>query len=166
LADEALEDAIYNSNAFRDFVGIDLGRESVPDATTLLGFRHLLEAKGLQAQLFETINTLLRKRGLMMNQGALVDASIIEAPSSTKNKDKARDPEMHQTRKGNQWYFGMKAHIGVDLLSGLTHGLTGTAANETDVNQTPTCSTVRRRKSMPTPVTRARTSARSSRTAR
>jgi IS5 family transposase len=136
LGDEALEDAVYDSNAFRVFLGIDLGRESVPDATTLLGFRHLLEAKGLQPQIFETINTLLRERGLMMNQGTLVDASIIDAPSSTKNKDKARDPQMHQTRKGNQWYFGMKAHIGVDLHSGLTHSLTGTAANEADVNQT------------------------------
>ena len=138
LADAALEDAIYDSNAFRHFLGIDLGRESVPDATTLLGFRHLLEAKGLQKELFETINALLRERGLMMNQGTLVDASIIDAPSSTKNKDKSRDPQMHQTRKGNQWYFGMKAHIGVDLHSGLVHSLTGTAANEADVNQTAT----------------------------
>jgi len=136
LGDEALEDAIYDSQAFRHFLGIDLGRESVPDATTLLGFRRLLETQGLQVQIFETINALLRDRGLMMNQGTLVDASIINAPSSTKNKAKERDPEMHQTRKGNQWYFGMKAHIGVDLHSGLVHSLTGTAANEADVNQT------------------------------
>jgi len=136
LGDEALEDAVYDSNAFRHFLGIDLSRESVPDATTLLGFRHLLEAKGLQCEIFETINALLRSRGLMMSEGTLVDASIIDAPSSTKNKDKRRDPQMHQTRKGNQWYFGMKAHIGVDMHSGLTHSLTGTAANEADVNQT------------------------------
>lgn len=136
LGDEALEDAIYDSQAFGHFLGIDLGRESVPDATTLLGFRRLLETQGLQVQIFETINALLRERGLMMNQGTLVDASIINAPSSTKNKAKERDPQMHQTRKGNQWYFGMKAHIGVDLHSGLVHSLTGTAANEADVNQT------------------------------
>jgi len=108
----------------------------VPDATTLLSFRHLLEGTGLQAQIFETINAVLREHGLMMNQGTLVDASIIEAPSSTKNKETARDPEMHQTRKGNQWYFGMKAHIGVDLHSGLVHSLSATPANEADVNQT------------------------------
>ena len=136
LGDEALEDAIYDSQAFRQFLGIDLGRESVPDATTLLGFRRLLETNGLQVQIFETIKALLRARGVMMNQGTLVDASIINAPSSTKNKAKERDPQMHQTRKGNQWYFGMKAHIGVDLHSGLVHSLTGTAANEADVNQT------------------------------
>jgi len=136
LGDEALEDAIYDSNAFRAFLGLDLGRESVPDATTLLGFRRLLEARGLQREIFATVNALLRERGVLMRQGTLVDASIFDAPSSTKNKDKQRDPAMHQTRKGNQWYFGMKAHIGVDLHSGLVHSLTGTAANEADVNQT------------------------------
>jgi len=91
--------AIYDSNAFGSFLSLDLGRESVPDATTLLSFRHLLEGTGLQAQIFETINAVLREHGLMMNQGTLVDASIIEAPSSTKNKETARDPEMHQTRR-------------------------------------------------------------------
>jgi IS5 family transposase len=136
LGDEALEDAIYDSNAFRHFLGIDLGREAVPDATTLLGFRHLLEEKGLQQPIFETINAVLRERGVLLKEGTLVDATIIDAPASTKNKDKQRDPQMHQTRKGNQWYFGMKAHIGVDLHSGLVHSLTGTAANEADVNQT------------------------------
>ena len=114
LADEALEDAIYDSQALRNFVGIDLSRESVPDATTLLGFRHWLEAHGLTETIFESVNTHLRERGLLLNKGTLTDATILAAPSSTKNKEKARDPEMHQTCKGKQWYFGMKAHIGAD----------------------------------------------------
>ena len=136
LADEALEDAIYDSQALRNFVGIDLGRESVPDATTLLNFRHLLEEQGLAATIFETVNTELRDRGLLLNKGTLTDATILAAPSSTKNREKARDPEMHQTRKGNQWYFGMKAHIGADADSGLVHTVVATAANVADVSQT------------------------------
>jgi IS5 family transposase len=136
LADEALEDAIYDSQALRNFVGIDLGRESVPDATTLLNFRHLLEEHGLTATIFETVNAELRDRGLLLNKGTLTDATILAAPSSTKNREKARDPEMHQTRKGNQWYFGMKAHIGADADSGLVHTVVGTAANVADVSQT------------------------------
>ena len=136
LADEALEDAIYDSQALCNFVGIDLSRESVPDATTLLGFRHWLEAHGLTERIFESVNTHLRERGLLLNKGTLTDATIVAAPSSTKNKDKARDPEMHQTRKGNQWYFGMKAHIGADGDSGLVHTIVGTAANVADVSQT------------------------------
>jgi IS5 family transposase len=116
-------------------VGIDLGRESVPDATTLLNFRHLLEEQGLAATIFETVNTELRDRGLLLNKGTLTDATILAAPSSTKNREKARDPEMHQTRKGNQWYFGMKAHIGADADSGLVHTVVGTAANVADVSQ-------------------------------
>jgi len=108
LADEALEDAIYDSQALRGFLGIDLGRESVPDATTLLQFRRLLEDKALAATIFETVNAELRTRGLLLSKGTLVDATIIAAPSSTKNRDGARDPEMHQTKKGNQWHFGMK----------------------------------------------------------
>jgi IS5 family transposase len=136
LADEALEDALYDSQALRAFVGIDLGREAVPDATTLLKFRRLLETKGLTEQIFATINALLRSRGLMLNQGTLVDASIFAAPSSTKNRDKARDGEMHQTRKGNQWYFGMKTHIGADTRGGFVHSLTCTAANVADVSET------------------------------
>jgi IS5 family transposase len=135
LADEAVEDAIYDSQALRNFVGIDLSRESVPDATTLLGFRHLLEENGLTATIFETVESQLRERGLLMSQGTLTDATILAAPSSTKNQEKARDPEMHQTRKGNQWYFGMKAHIGVDADSGLVHTVVGTAANVSDVSQ-------------------------------
>ncbi len=136
LADEALEDAVYDSQAFRGFLGLDLGREAVPDATTLLKFRHLLEAQGLTQTIFETINARLRERGLLMNQGTLVDATIIAAPSSTKNKEKARDPEMGHTRKGEQCYFGAKAHIGVDASSGLVHSTITTAANVADITAT------------------------------
>jgi IS5 family transposase len=135
LADEALEDAIYDSQALRDFVGIDLSRESVPDATTLLKFRRLLEKNDLTKALFEEINRHLVERGLLMRAGTIVDATIIAAPPSTKNRDKARDPDMHQTKKGNEWHFGMKAHIGVDADSGLVHTVVGTAANVGDVTQ-------------------------------
>jgi len=136
LADEALEDAIYDSQSMREFVGLDLSREAVPDATTLLKFRRLLEAHGLTAKLFEGINTDLAERGLLMREGTMVDATIIAAPPSTKNEDKSRDPEMHQTKKGNEWHFGMKAHIGADIDSGLVHSLHTTAANESDVAHT------------------------------
>ena len=136
LADEALEDAIYDSQSMREFVGIDLARESVPDATTLLKFRRLLEEHGLTAQLFEGINAHLAERGLLLREGTMVDATLIAAPPSTKNKDHARDPEMHQTKKGNEWHFGMKAHIGADADSGLVHSLHTTAANESDVAHT------------------------------
>jgi IS5 family transposase len=135
LADEALEDALYDSQALRDFVGIDLSDESVPDATTLLKFRHLLQANDLTRALFDEINAHLGQQGLLMRAGTIVDATIIAAPSSTKNEDKARDPEMHQTKKGNQWHFGMKAHIGVDAESGLVHTVIGTPANVNDVTQ-------------------------------
>jgi transposase, IS5 family len=135
LADEALEDALYDSQALRDFVGIDLSRESVPDATTLLKFRRLLQDNDLTRALFDEINAHLSERGLLMRAGTILDATIIAAPSSTKNQDKARDPEMHQTKKGNQWHFGMKAHIGVDAESGLVHSVIGTAANVNDVTQ-------------------------------
>jgi transposase, IS5 family len=133
LADEAVEDAIYDSQSMRDFVGIDLSHETVPDATTLLKFRRLLEAHALTAQLFEGINAHLSERGLLLREGTMVDATIIAAPPSTKNEDHARDPEMHQTKKGNEWHFGMKAHIGADADSGLVHSLHTTAANESDV---------------------------------
>ncbi len=136
LSDEGLEDAIYDSQALRGFLGLDPGREAVPDATTLLGFRHLLEQQGLTEAIFETVNEGLRAQGLMLSKGTMVDATIIAAPPSTKNRDKARDPEMHQTKKGNQWHFGMKAHIGADADSGLVHSLTCTAANVADVNET------------------------------
>src|SRR5665213_900838 len=135
LADEALEDAIYDSQAMRNFIGVDLGGESVPDATTLLKFRHLLEQNDLSKAIFEEIGTHLRQKKLMMKEGSIVDATIINAPSSTKNAEGKRDPQMHQTRKGNQWYFGMKAHIGADADSGLVHTVTATAANEADVEQ-------------------------------
>jgi len=136
LADEAVEDAIYDSQAMREFVGIDLARESVPDATTLLKFRRLLEDHKLTAQLFEGINGHLAERGLLLREGTMVDATIIAAPPSTKNKAHERDPEMHQARKGNEWHFGMKAHIGADADSGLVHSLHTTAANESDVAHT------------------------------
>ena len=135
LADEALEDAIYDSQALRDFVGIDLSRESVPDATTLLKFRRLLEAGELTKKMFDEINTHLHQQGLLMRAGTIVDATIIVAPSSTKNASGERDPEMHQAKKGNQWHHGMKAHVGVDAESGLVHSLVSTAANVSDVTQ-------------------------------
>lgn len=136
LSDEALEDAVSDSAAIRHFVGIDLGHEEAPDATTVLKFRRRLEEHKLTAVLFEEINAHLRERGLMMREGTMVDATIINAPTSTKNRDKARDPEMHQTKKRNQWYHGMKAHIGADAESGLVHSTHYTAANESDVAHT------------------------------
>jgi IS5 family transposase len=136
LADEALEDALYDSQALRSFAGIDLGVEGVPDATTLLKFRHLLEAHDLTRRIFEEVNALLSERSLLMREGTIVDATIIAAPSSTKNARQERDPQMHQTKKGNQWHFGMKAHIGVDAQSGLVHSVSGTAANVADIAQT------------------------------
>jgi len=133
LADEALEDALYDSQAMRSFAGIDLGVESVPDATTLLKFRHLLERHALTEGIFKEINAHLSERNLLMREGTIVDATIIAAPSSTKNAKKQRDPQMHQTKKGNLWHFGMKAHIGADAESGLVHTLVGTAANVADI---------------------------------
>jgi transposase, IS5 family len=135
LADEALEDALYDSQALRDFVGLDLSRESVPDATTLLKFRRLLTDNDLTRALFDEINAHLGRQGLLMRAGTIVDATIIAAPSSTKNQGNTRDPEMHQAKKGEQWHFGMKAHIGVDAESGLVHSVIGTAANVGDVTQ-------------------------------
>jgi len=114
LSDPAAEEALYDSLSMRRFVGIDLGREPVPDETTILNFRHLLERHDLGKRLFDRVNEQLASRGLKVAGGTIVDATIIAAPSSTKNEAKARDPEMHQTRKGQQWYFGMKLHIGVD----------------------------------------------------
>src|SRR5215207_7326136 len=136
LADGAMEDALYDSQALRGFAGIDLTVAAVPEATTILNFRHWLEQHELSQALFAEVSAMLEERGLLMRQGTIVDATIIAAPSSTKNKSKARDPEMHQTKKGNQWHFGMKAHIGVDVASGVVHTVVGTAANEADINQT------------------------------
>ena len=137
LADEAVEDAVYDSQALRQFLNIDLSQQSVPDATTLMGFRHLLEAHNLTQAMLVEINAMLIERGLLMSKGTLVDATLIAAPSSTKNEAHARDPEMHQTKKGNQWHFGIKAHVGVDTQSGLVHTVITTAANVSDISQTP-----------------------------
>lgn len=136
LSDEGIEDALYDSQSIRRFVGIDLAREAAPDATTLLKFRRLLEKHMLTRSIFETINAHLATHGLIMREGTIVDATLIAAPPSTKNKDKARDPDMHQSKKGKNWHFGMKAHIGVDSKSGLVHTVLGTAGNVSDVSQT------------------------------
>ena len=137
LADEACEEALLDSLALRRFVGIDLGRERVPDGTTLLKFRRLLDKHELGKQLFATVGQVLQALGLKVGTGTIVDATIIGAPSSTKNADKARDPEMHQTRKGQQWYFGMKMHIGVDSRTGLAHSAVVTPANVHDKHPLP-----------------------------
>ena len=137
LSDPAVEEALYDSRAMRQFVGIDLGREPVPDETTICKFRHLLEAHELGKQLFARIGEYLTKQGLQVNRGTIVDATIISAPSSTKNRTKERDPEMHQTKKGQQWYFGMKAHIGVDSQTKLIHSVVATAANVHDSQVLP-----------------------------
>src|SRR5215469_8992878 len=137
LSDPAVEEALYDSQAMRRFVGIDLGREPVPDETTVCRFRHLLEAHDLGRRLFDEVQRHLAAKGLKVATGTIVDATIINAPSSTKNADKARDPEMHQTKKGNQWYFGMKAHIGVDSRSKLIHAVVATPANVADSTVLP-----------------------------
>jgi len=132
LSDPGMEEALYDSRVMRDFAGIDLGEEAAPDETTILNFRHLLEAKDMGAELLRLVNVYLEENGLKVSRGTIVDASIINAPSSTKNRDQARDPDMHQTKKGNQWYFGMKAHIGVDAESGLIHTVECTTAKVAD----------------------------------
>lgn len=132
LSDPAEEEALYDSHALRHFVGIDLGREPVPDEATICKFRHLLETRQLGEQLFARIGAYLAKQGLQVSRGTIVDATMIAAPSSRKNRTKARDPERHQTKKGNQWYFGMKAHIGVDRQTKLIHSVAATAANVHD----------------------------------
>ena len=137
LADEACEDALLDSTALRRFVGIDLGRERVPDSTTLLKFRHLLEENKLGEALFAKVGEVLQSNGLKVGTGTIVDATIIAAPSSTKNADGLRDPEMHQTRKGQQWYFGMKLHVGMDKDTGLVHSAVVTAANVHDKHPLP-----------------------------
>jgi IS5 family transposase len=135
LADEALEDSLYDIASLREFVGIDLGCEPIPDATTLLKFRHLLEQNDLTAKMLQAINADLERRGLLMRAGTIVDATLIAAPSSTKNKSGQRDPDMHSTKKGNNHYFGMKAHIGVDAETGVVHSVTNTAAHVHDITQ-------------------------------
>jgi len=137
LADLACEEALYDSASLRRFVGIDLGREPVPDSTTITKFRKLLNDNKLGEALFAKVGKELQARGFKVNTGTIVDATIIGAPSSTKNADKARDPEMRQTRKANQWYFGMKLHLGVDSQSGLAHSAVVTAANVHDKHPLP-----------------------------
>jgi IS5 family transposase len=132
LSDPAMEEALYEIASMRQFARLTL-TQPIPDETTILNFRRLLETKELAPQIFERVNAYLSRKKLLLKRGSIVDATIIAAPSSTKNADGERDPEMHQTKKGNQWHFGMKAHIGVDVDSGLVHTVVGTAANEADV---------------------------------
>lgn len=134
LSDPAMEDALYEIASMRIFAGLSLDK-AIPDHSTILKFRHLLERHNLARQIFEEVNQWLSDAGVLLKEGSLIDATIIEAPSSTKNSTGERDPEMHQTKKGNQWHYGMKAHIGVDARTGLTHSFTTTAANEHDLNQ-------------------------------
>jgi IS5 family transposase len=137
LSDPGAEEALYDSRAMREFVGIDLGKEPVPDETTICKFRHLLERNKLGAKLFKEVSRFLQENGFKISNGTIVDATIIQSPSSTKNKDKARDPDAHQTRKGNQWYFGMKLHIGVDSKTKLIHSVVVTPANVHDSRVLP-----------------------------
>lgn len=136
LSDEGIEDSIYDSYAMRTFMHIDFNEQQVPDATTLLKFRHMLEKNKIGEKIFADVNKRLDNAGLIMHGGTIVDASLIAAPKSTKNKTGERDPEMHQTKKGNEWYFGMKVHAGVDAATGYVHSLTGTSANMHDVSET------------------------------
>ena len=131
LSDPAMEESLYEISSMRKFARLTL--QAIPDETTILNFRRMIETNELAPMLFDRVNALLTRKGLMLKRGSIVDATIIAAPSSTKNADGERDPEMHQTKKGNQWYFGMKAHIGVDTDSGLVHTVVTTAANEADI---------------------------------
>ena len=133
LSDPAMEEALHDMPLFRDFAGLGGWSDRLPDETTILRFRHVLEKHKLAQQILQTVNDLLRSKGLMLRAGTVVDATLIAAPSSTKNHSAERDPEMHQSKKGNQWYFGMKAHIGVDAESGLVHTVRGTSGNVHDV---------------------------------
>jgi len=135
LSDPAMEDALYEIESMRRFAGLELNDDAIPDETTILKFRRFLEQHDLAQRMLAVVNAHLMDKKLLLRQGTIVDATILHAPSSTKNADKARDPEMHQTKKGNQWYFGMKAHIGADVESGLVHTVTVTPANEADVTQ-------------------------------
>ena len=134
LSDPAMEEALHDTPWFREFAKIDQGAARLPDETTILRFRHLLERQDLAPDMLRLANDILRARSLLLRTGTVVDATLIAAPSSTKNADGERDPEMHQAKKGNDWYFGMKAHIGVDAQSGLVHTVAGTAANVNDLN--------------------------------
>ncbi len=132
LSDPAVEEALYDSATLRQFAGIDLGAEPVPDETTVCKFRHLLEEHNLGEEILGMVNLHLQAKGVRITTGTIVDATLIHAPSSTKNRDQSRDPEMHQTRKGKQWYFGMKAHVGVDSKTKIIHTAVATAANVSD----------------------------------
>ena len=135
LSDPAMEEALYDTPMFREFAGLDMGEDHLPDESTILRFRHLLEANHLSVQILATVNATLTAKGLLLREGTVVDATLIAAPTSTKNSTGTRDPEMHQTKKGNQWYHGMKAHVGADADSGLVHSVVTTAANVHDVTQ-------------------------------
>ncbi len=135
LSDPAMEEALHDMPAFREFAKLDDGVARLPDETTILRFRHLLEKHDLATDMLRVVNDILQAKGLMMKKGTVVDATLIAAPSSTKNAEGERDPEMKQAKKGNQWYFGMKTHIGVDADSGLVHSVVGTAASVNDVTQ-------------------------------
>jgi IS5 family transposase len=137
LSDPAVEETLYDSVLMRQFVGIDLGREPVPDETTVCKFRHLLEAHQLGGEMLETVNLHLQAKGVRITTGTIVDATIIAAPSSTKNREQQRDPEMRQTKKGNQWHFGMKGHVGVDSKTKMIHTAAVTAANVHDATVLP-----------------------------
>jgi IS5 family transposase len=137
LSDPAVEEALYDSAVMRQFVGIDLGHEPVPDETTACKFRHLLEEHQLGEQILGTVNLHLQAQGVRITTGTIVDATILHAPSSTKNREQQRDPEMHQTKKGNQWYFGMKAHVAVDSKTKIIHSAVATAANVADSTVLP-----------------------------
>ena len=137
LSDPGAEDALYESPVLRQFVGIDLGRAPVPDESTILGFRHLLEKHELGGAMLNAVNQYLESRGVRITRGTIVDATIIHAPSSTKNRSGERDPEMHQTRRGKQWYFGLKAHIGVDSKQGHVHSVCTSAASVADKHMLP-----------------------------
>ncbi len=135
LSDPAMEEALYDTPLYCEFARLDPGISRLPDESTILRFRHLLESNDLALQIMATVNAMLTAKGLLLRAGTAVDATLIAAPSSTKNATGTRDPEMHQTKKGNQWHFGMKAHIGVDADSGRVHTVIGTAANVNDVTQ-------------------------------
>ena len=137
LSDPGVEEALYDSAALRRFVGVDLGRAPAPDETSVCRFRHLLETHDLGGAVLDAVNHHLASKGIRITSGTIVDATIIHAPSSTKNQSGERDPEMHQTRKGNQWYFGMKAHIGVDSREGVVHSVCTSAASVADVHLLP-----------------------------
>ena len=137
LSDRQMEDALYEIESMRRFADFSSVTDALPDETTILNFRHLLEKHDLTTALLDEINVHLKAQGLLVSKGTMVDATIIHAPSSTKNQEQARDPEMHQTRKGKQWYFGMKIHIGADVDSGAVHSVAVTAANEADINALP-----------------------------